>query len=260
MLNHLQGSYGGGALTDAAIASGQTFLQGELEKLDPKVREPLTSVTWPRDIVVKTGGGWGTDYTSNFFVDYATAGANEYGLIAGATTTLPVIQGNVTKDVFAVNTFGYTVKVNFLDAQRLQQVGRSLEDILQKGLRLNYDKMLDKLVYTGMERLGQTGLLNNANIYQAPVALNAGGTSRKWRDKTPTEILDDVNTALNLTWAQSEYDITGMANHILIPPDDFNYINGTLVSAAGTQSILSYLLANNSAVAQGRTLVIAPSR
>ena len=44
--------------SDAAVSGGMVFLQSELEKLDPKVREPLTSVTWMRDIPVKSGGGW----------------------------------------------------------------------------------------------------------------------------------------------------------------------------------------------------------
>lgn len=51
------------AMDAAGIATGMAFLEGELEKRDPKVREPLTSVTWPRDIVAQTGGGW-VDFTS----------------------------------------------------------------------------------------------------------------------------------------------------------------------------------------------------
>ena len=39
----------------AGIATGMAFLEGELEKRDPKIREPLTSVTWQRDIVADTG-------------------------------------------------------------------------------------------------------------------------------------------------------------------------------------------------------------
>ena len=51
-------------MSDSAIASGLAFLNGELEKRDPKLYEPLTSVTWMRDIVADTGGGW-SEYTSN---------------------------------------------------------------------------------------------------------------------------------------------------------------------------------------------------
>ena len=60
---------------DAATASGMAYLVGELEKTDPKIREPLTSVTWARDIVAKTGGGW-VEHTSTFDMDYGTTGAN----------------------------------------------------------------------------------------------------------------------------------------------------------------------------------------
>ena len=41
----------------AGIASGGAFLVSELEKRDTLIRKPLTSVTYPRDIVVQTGGG-----------------------------------------------------------------------------------------------------------------------------------------------------------------------------------------------------------
>ena len=64
---------GGNAMTmDAAgIASGMAFLTSELEKRDPLIRKPLTSVTYPRDIVVKSGGGW---------ADYFSAQAVGYGI------------------------------------------------------------------------------------------------------------------------------------------------------------------------------------
>ena len=44
-------------VNDSAIASGLAFLNGELEKRDPKLYEPLTSVTWMRDIVADTVDG-----------------------------------------------------------------------------------------------------------------------------------------------------------------------------------------------------------
>ena len=46
------------AMNDAGIASGQAFLQSELEKRDMLVRTPLTSFTYSRDIPIRVGGGW----------------------------------------------------------------------------------------------------------------------------------------------------------------------------------------------------------
>ena len=51
------GMPGGMMLTGDAISGGMAFLVGELEKRDEKLHEPLTSITWPRDMPVKTGGG-----------------------------------------------------------------------------------------------------------------------------------------------------------------------------------------------------------
>jgi len=62
------------------------------------------------------------------------------------------------------------------------------------------------------------------------------------------------------TWAASEYDVTGMANHILIPPAQYAHIASQTISVAGTVSILTYLLENNIGRTQGVDLQIFPSR
>lgn len=258
MLHNL--SIGGGpmVLDAAGVASGQAFLQGELEKRDPKLLEPLKSVTWMRDIYAETGGGF-VDFTSNIYVDYATSGTNQYGIINGATNNIPTIQANFSKDIFTVFPWANIIKVPFMDQQRMSTIGRSLDEQLDNGLRLAYNKALDQNVYFGFTDYGTTGLINSASIASG-LAPAGASTSRSWALKTPNEILADVNTVLTATWASSEYDITGMANQILIPPAVFGYINTTLISSAGNQSIYSYLMANNIAKAQGVDLVIAPAR
>ncbi|QDX92062.1 DUF2184 domain-containing protein [Brevibacillus laterosporus] len=245
-------------MNDAAIGSGMAFLVGELEKRDPRLLEPLSSVTWMRDIVSKTGGGW-VDFTSNQFVDYATTGGNEDGIIGGETNDIPVMQANTTKDVYKVFNFANILKVPFVDQQKLQNIGRSLDDILDKGIRLNYNKSIDNIVYTGFPRAGVYGLINSPDITASAVAAGVSGQT-KWNKKTPDEILADINAIITDTWAASEYDLTGMANHILIPPQQYAYLVGTKVSEAGNISILQFLLDNNIGKNQGIDLTIAPSR
>lgn len=93
-----------GSAWDAAASSGMAYITGELEKVDSKLREPLTSVTWQRDIVAKTGGGW-VEFTSTFDVDYATSGANANSITAPGATTIPVMQVNTSKNMFKVSTW-----------------------------------------------------------------------------------------------------------------------------------------------------------
>jgi hypothetical protein len=250
---------GGQMITnDSAISSGMAFLNAELEKRDPKLHEPLASVTWMRDIVAKTGGGW-VEFSSNYFVDYATTGGNDNGIIGGETNDIPIMQANVNKDIFKVFTFSNILKVPFVDQQKLQGIGRSLDDILDKGIRLNYNKSIDNLVYTGLSSAGIYGLVNNPNVAASNAANGASGTAT-WSTKTPAEILKDINSLIVTTWTNSEYDLTGMANHILIPPQQYSYLVGQTVSTAGNISILQFLLDNNIAKNQGVDITIAPSR
>lgn len=253
------GAVYGPGMDAAGAASGMAFLVAELEKQDPRLLEPLTSLTAPRDIDMKSGGGW-VSITSNVFVDYATTGNAEDAIIGGETNNIPVSQANVSKDVFKVFTFAEVLRAPLFDELKLQQIGRNLTQILDDGIRLNYNKMIDRNTYQGITKGGTYGLINNPAITSALVALNAGETSRLWKDKTPVEIMADVNALITATWAASEYDLTGMANHILIDPANYAYIANAPVTIAGCGSILEYLLKNNIAVNQGQTLGIYPSR
>jgi hypothetical protein len=243
-------------MTQDSINSGMAFLNAELEKRDPRLLEPLQAVTWPRDIVVKTGGGW-TEYSSQYFVDYSTTGGIMAGIIGGEANNIPIMQANVSKDVWQVFTFANILKVPFVDQQKMQGIGRSLDAILDKGIRLNWNKAVDYLVYQGMPSLGITGLVNSPNA-AASMAPNGASGYSTWVNKTPSEILADINTAITTTWEGGDYDQTAIANHILIPPTNYGYIATTIVSSAGNVSILDYVLQHNIARNQGVEISIVP--
>ena len=246
------------AMDAASVGTGMAFLEGELEKKDVTLNDPLTSVTWMRDIVPVTGGGW-VETTSNMFTNYQTTGGNANGLIRGQSNNIPVVQGNVSKDVYKVFAWGNILKVPFLDQEKLKGIGRSLNDLLDNGIKLNYNKTLDYMTYEGVPEENVYGLVNNPVITATVVSNGASGQS-DWRHKTPDEIVDDINQALTRTWKQSEYDLSGMANHILLPPEKYTYIAGRKVSEAGNITILQYILENNIAKIKGRDLVIDECR
>lgn len=253
------GSLGSGRVLDAAgISTGMAFLEGELEKRDPKIREPLTSVTWPRDIFAESGGGW-VDFTSTMNVDYATSGGNDNSLVGGATDVISLVQANINKDVYKVFTWAQGMKIPFVDSQKFQTIGRSIDSILDRGVRLNYNKSVDQLVYRGFISVGFTGLVNDANIVRSTAPNGAAG-SPLWQNKTVDEILWDVNKTLTEAWAASEYDESAIPNHLLLPPDKYAYIVSTRIGTSGDENILDYLLRNNLATNRGGNLYIAPCR
>lgn len=130
-------------MDEAGIASGGAFLTSELEKRDTLIRKPLTSFTYPRDIVIQTGGGW-VDYVSALAVAYGiTGGAGQSPVTAGGANGIPIVQASVDKGVFKAHTFAAALRVMFQDMQRSNYIGRSLDNLLQDGVRLTYDKHMD---------------------------------------------------------------------------------------------------------------------
>lgn len=246
-------------MNDAAIASGQAFLHGELEKNKKKINEPLSNFTWSRDIPFDMGGG-AVEFVSNMYADFATSGSNEDGIVNSATNVIPIIQANLSKDLAKVFPWMHNLRLTFLDTYKIQQAGRSLEPLLNNGLMLAWNKTLDKSCYTGFTAYGTTGLLNNASVTAANVALNAGASSRLWANKTADEILADFNTLISAQWAAVEFSESDICNQINLPPAKFGYLVSQKVSSAGNISILNYILENNLSAKNGVDLKIVPCR
>lgn len=260
-MNHthvLSGSFP--MVTDAAgINSGQAFLTGELERMEEELNKPLSRVTWQRDIPVITGGGY-ADFSSSTFVEYSNAGANQWGIVSGSANTIPIIQGNVTKDIWKTHNFMNMIRVPFLDEQRMAalSVRRSLTEIFEDGLQLNWNFSIQQSVYLGFPEFNTTGFLNNPNVVASLVPQNAGGTSRLWSAKTADEILKDINDLILGVFNASEQ--TEYPNQINLPTTAFSNIATRMVSQAADKSILKYVLENNIAALDGEPLVIVQCR
>ena len=150
----------------SGIASGGAFLVSELEKRDPMLRKPLSSFTYPRDVNISTGGGW-VDYVSAMSVAYGITGGSGTGAVnAGGANGLPVVQATVDKGVYKAHVFASALRVMFVDMQKSNFIGRSLDQMLTDGIRLTYDKHMDQNVYQGFDEYGTTGLINNPDAVE----------------------------------------------------------------------------------------------
>lgn len=200
------------------------------------------------------------DYVSAMSVAYGITGGSGSGAVhAGGANGIPLVSANVDKGIYKAHVFAAALRVMFVDMQKANFVGRSLDQMLTDGLRTAYDKHMDQHVYMGLEEYGTTGLLNDPDAAETVVANGAKG-SAKWADKTPEEILADVNAALMANWAAAEYDETAMPNHILLPYEQYSDILTRKVTELATETILDFLMKNNAAVKNGGSLYIGPTR
>jgi hypothetical protein len=220
----------------------------------------LTNTTYPRDIVIESGGGW-VEATSAINVDYSVTGGEADG-VGGVQNNIRRIQADLSKDLYKVLPYEVSMSVKIQDQLRGAVTGRSIEQIYDDGIRLDYDKFMDLNTYVGQSRYGTTGLINNPDVTAQSVATGAGGGTT-WATKTPTEILNDIDDMIVAGWAASEYDNRAIQHHILIDPANFAYINRTMVSVNGYPtpvSIMTYLMDNNIAKAKGVDLFIGECR
>lgn len=148
------------------------------------------------------------------------------------------------------------MRIMWVDMQREKLTGRSLESILRDGIRMAYDKHMDANVYVGIKRYGSTGLINNPEVTTANAAATGTGSSTKFKDKTPDQILQDINDAILAVWETAEYDRDAVPNHIIMPYEQINYLATTKVTELAEKTILQFLLDNNVAKTNGSNLYI----
>lgn len=244
----------------SAVSSGLAFLVSELEKMDPLLREPLTSTTYPRDINIESGGGW-VEATSAFNVEYGVTGGQADG-VGGVQNNIRRIQADFSKDLYKVMPYEVAMSVKIQDQLRGAVTGRSIEQVYDDGIRLDFDKYMDINTYLGQSQYGTTGIVNDPNITAVSVAQGASKQTT-WKSKTPEEILQDINNAILDAWKAAQYDNSAIPNHILIDPANFAYLNMTPLTVAGVQggiSIMQYLAENNIAAQKGVDLFIGECR
>ena len=233
------------AQTRMTIDSTGAFLVGELERLDQTLHDPLVQITWPRDIMLREDVTIADEYSSYSNSSFAApgginpAGKNWTSKDANAIAGIAL---DIGKTVSPLYEWGMEVKWTLRELASAAKTGRPVDDQKYQGMKLKHQMDTDEMVYIGDTFYGKTGLLNLSTVTPTNVVAGATG-STLWINKTPDEILIDVNTLLTNTWLAAGYAI--VPRKLLLPPANFSYIVANKVSNAGNVSILEFLKANS---------------
>jgi len=236
----------------ATIDSTGSFLIQQLERLDPTLHMPLVDFQWSRDIDVREDVSIG-DETSSFTVNGfgASGGLKGSGKawIAKGANQLPTVSLDKGKVATPLTEWGMDVSYTIFELESSIRLGTSIDQEKLEALRFKHQMDTDAQVYVGDSVLGLYGLFNldgrsdSSQVTNvANVATGAAG-SAAWVNKAPEEILADVNEVLTSTLNASGFVL--MDKRIMLPPVQFGYLATQFVSAAGTRSILDYVLENN---------------
>jgi hypothetical protein len=240
--------------------SALSYYVNQLENLDKRLYEPLTSVSWGRDVKLRAGITMSNESTS--FIRSAFAAAGTLGSvgnmpwISAETTAIPGVSINGQKVVLPLRLLAREISFTSVELERSQLTGQPIDAQKTDALNTLYQMNTDQMVYIGSSDVGATGLVNSADVTVDNVANGISG-SPLWINKTPDEILQDVNALLTASWSASAFAVC--PGKLLLPPAQFAYIASQKVSSAGNVSILKFLQENCiSLQVNGKMLDIQP--
>jgi hypothetical protein len=258
------------------MVSGRTcdstgaFFVGELERLDMTYHGPLAAVFWGRDIDLREDVTVADEVSSFTVSTFASAGGlgnsqKVPGGIAWAgknTNQITGIAVDIGKVTQPLRPWAQELKYDILELESAARLGRPVDAQKYAGILLKHQMDIDQQVNIGNTDTNDLGLVNSdtrtgSDAITAVANLPNGAAGfPQWTQKSPAEILADVNTALQTTWANSAWAV--LPGRIMMPPAQFSYISTQLVSIAGNTSILKYVLENNIVNAAGGKLEILP--
>ncbi len=136
-------------------------------------------------------------------------------------------------------SYGYSVQ----EVRAAILVGRSLTQRQANAARRANDQKVNRLAWFGDNTYRILGLINNTNIPANFVPADGVGATTQWVNKTPDQILRDLNQITN-----SILDVTKgveMPNTVLLPVQQYTLIASTPRSSVSDTTILEYFIQNN---------------
>lgn len=204
--------------------------------------------------VITQGNEWARSTT---FFSMDIAGKAEW--ISGAANDIPYadIDKSMFEHPYSMAAIGY--QWNLEELQVNMQLGQNIPNDKAVAARKIAEVFLWNLAMTGDTAKGWKGLINQAGVTAGDVAADGTGSVTWWAQKTPDQILRDINAAL--TGVYTGTSETEMADTILLPTTAYLDIATRRLDATNQVSILKFVQDNNAFTAQtGQPLVIRALR
>ncbi len=230
------------------------YFVNQLDNFDQRLHEPLFSVTWGRDIKLRTGismANESTSFTRSSFAGAGTQNASGKPWLSANSNAIAGVDVNGERIVTPLRLLGREISYTSVELERSQLLGQSIDTAKLSAMNNMYQMDTDEQVYIGDTFTGDKGLVNSTLVGAANVV---GGT---WALATADVILAQVNEILTAAWAATGFAVC--PSELRIPPAQYGLISTKIVSSAGSISILQYIAQNSIANnVNGRPLNIQP--
>jgi hypothetical protein len=221
-------------------ANESVFLARELEHVKAKtydIKYPQLKATALIPVSIEAGSGAETiTYTQ-----YDSVGMAK--IIANYADDLPradVSGKQFTRKVKSVgNSYGYSIQ----DLRASMMSGKSLDSRKAESARRAHDTEINRIAFFGDEKFGLYGILNHPNVPSYILPSDGAGSSTKLIDKTPDNVLRDLNGMVNQMIKVTKGVET--PDTLVVPPDVAAHLRTVPRSATSDTTIAEFFLKNN---------------
>lgn len=220
--------------------SAFNFLVAQLTRIEPEVyRTKYPNTDWEFLVPVDaTGPEWVKSIT---FFSLDEVGQAKF--LSGGGDDIPYADVIRTTGEEKVYMAGVGYEYNMEELATSQMIGANLTADKASAARRVYNQFMYALAIRGKTEKNMTGIVNNASVTAGNFANDGTGSSRLWADKTPSQIVRDINSLLGGIYSTSL--TTELANTLLLPIDLWIYLAGTAYSTNTMETIASFIQRTN---------------
>ena len=219
-------------------ADGAFFFQRQLEHIkarsyDVQYAELQARMLFP----VSNEGGPGV--TSITYRTYDQVGAAK--IIQAYADDLPRADVAGKETTIPVRSVGISYGYNLDEIQASQLTGAALDQRRANAAMRSIEQKVNDVAFFGDAASNLPGLFDHPNIPSGSVVNPGSGT--EWVNKTPDEILFDVNDLFADIFETTKMVERG--NTLMLPPAQWSYISSTPRASNSDTTILMYLVQNS---------------
>lgn len=216
------------------------FFQRQLEFIEAQTYDTLYPELEARD-------AFGTDTTGGAGINTLTYRSyNHVGkaqVINARATDLPKSSISGIEVSIAVKSVGTAFDYDIDEVASAAVTGLPLETRKANAATRGYEQYVNSAAWYGDAANGFVGFFENPDVTKATVAAAAAGSSTKWVDKTPTEVIADLTTAVSAMYASTLKIMR--PDEIWMPVEHEQYIFNTARSVQSDKTIGQFFIDNN---------------
>lgn len=216
------------------------FFQRQLEFIEAQTYDTLYPELEARE-------AFGTDTTGGAGINTLTYRSyNHVGkaqVINARATDLPKSSISGIEVSIAVKSVGTAFDYDIDEVASAAVTGLPLETRKANAATRGYEQYVNSAAWYGDAANGFVGFFENPDVTKATVAAAAVGGSTKWVDKTPTEVIADLTTAVSAMYASTLKIMR--PDEIWMPVEHEQYIFNTARSEQSDKTIGAFFIANN---------------